>query len=408
MKPSAILFVAKRMLFSRKKKTAVNVISWIAVLGMIVSSSALVILLSAFNGIEKMIEKMYTSFDQELTIMPAEGKRFSYDKALGFKKKCEENGQVKSVSLYIKERVILRKKKKWVNAELFGVEPSFYTMAELENEKHLINGVLDNQQGVYVGVGLANRLMLRSMEAEPEQVMLYTPKQNVKIKVGQNPFFQKSMVVNGAVDYNKQINEVALIVPLQSVLPFTEQKVSGLLISCDPENTEALKIELMESLGKEVKVQSNQEKNELVYKTSQSEKLMVIVILMFVFLLSLFNLSASITMTFLEKQSSLISLISIGFSRKNIQQLFFYIGIGIVIMGVLAGTLIGTSVAFLQENIGLIKLPGSTMFFPSSYSLAQVVLFASILMALGAFLSFLISGYLTKSAFNNKNLLDYR
>lgn len=183
------------MLFSRKKKTAVNVISWIAVLGMIVSSSALVILLSAFNGIEKMIDKMYTSFDQELTIMPAEGKRFSYDKAVGFKKKCEENDQVKNVSLYIKERVILRKKKKWVNAELFGIEPSFYAMAELENEKHLINGVLDNQQGVYVGVGLANRLMLRSMEAEPEQVMLYLPKQNVKIKVGQNPFFQKSMEI---------------------------------------------------------------------------------------------------------------------------------------------------------------------------------------------------------------------
>ena len=140
MKPRTVFFLAKRFLISRQKKTAVSVISWIAVLGMLVSSAAMVILLSAFNGIEGMIEGMYTAFDQEVTMTPKNGSKISVDslrKVLSLTKNIEG---VNAQSMFIQERIIIRKEKKWANAELWAVEPSFFEMANVNALEHLING----------------------------------------------------------------------------------------------------------------------------------------------------------------------------------------------------------------------------------------------------------------------------
>ena len=156
MKPVTVFFLAKRFLISRQKKTAVSVISWIAVLGMLVSSAAMVILLSAFNGIEGMIEGMYTAFDQEVTMTPKNGSKISADslrKVLSLTKNIEG---VNAQSMFIQERIIIRKEKKWANAELWAVEPSFFEMANVNTPEHLINGnPLTGSGQALMGVGLA-------------------------------------------------------------------------------------------------------------------------------------------------------------------------------------------------------------------------------------------------------------
>ena len=48
----------------------------IAVSGITIITAALIILLSVFNGIESMIEDLYTDFDADLTIQPVSGKTF--------------------------------------------------------------------------------------------------------------------------------------------------------------------------------------------------------------------------------------------------------------------------------------------------------------------------------------------
>ena len=114
--------------------------SWIAVLGMLVSSAAMVILLSVFNGIEGMIEGLYTEFDQEVMITPIGSKKMHLDSFQVVLNQTNKIAEIKNVSLFIQDRVILRKKKKWANAELWAVEPVFCAMANLYDSTHLING----------------------------------------------------------------------------------------------------------------------------------------------------------------------------------------------------------------------------------------------------------------------------
>ena len=63
-------------------------------------------------------------------------------------------------------------------------------------------------------------------------------------------------------------------------------------------------------------VKTSFEKNELIYKTSKSEKIIVMVILLFIFVLAAFSLVASLTMLFVEKLPNIRTLRSFGADQK--------------------------------------------------------------------------------------------
>ena len=69
-------FIGRRYLFSRKEKTIINLISWISLVGITVSTLALIVVMSVYNGIGQLTQSLFNVFDPELLIEPAEGKTF--------------------------------------------------------------------------------------------------------------------------------------------------------------------------------------------------------------------------------------------------------------------------------------------------------------------------------------------
>jgi ABC-type lipoprotein release transport system permease subunit len=63
-----------RYLFARGQKSVVHAISWISLGGLLVSTAALIIVLSVYNGIGELTKSLFNTFDPELIIEPAEGK----------------------------------------------------------------------------------------------------------------------------------------------------------------------------------------------------------------------------------------------------------------------------------------------------------------------------------------------
>jgi lipoprotein-releasing system permease protein len=71
------LYIARRYLLSKKSKNVVNIISGIALLGVAVGTTALVVVLSIFNGFDVLIKSFFSVFDAEIRITVAEGKQFN-------------------------------------------------------------------------------------------------------------------------------------------------------------------------------------------------------------------------------------------------------------------------------------------------------------------------------------------
>ena len=71
------LYIARRYLFARKSQNAINIISAISMLGVAIGTMALVVVLSVFNGFDKVVKSLFNSFDPDIKISLVEGKTFT-------------------------------------------------------------------------------------------------------------------------------------------------------------------------------------------------------------------------------------------------------------------------------------------------------------------------------------------
>ena len=69
------IFIARRYLFSKKKQNAINIISIISMVGVAIGTTALIVVLSVFNGIDTLLTEATDSFTPDLTISTAKGKK---------------------------------------------------------------------------------------------------------------------------------------------------------------------------------------------------------------------------------------------------------------------------------------------------------------------------------------------
>ena len=79
---SLSLTIAKRYLFAKKSTNAINIISGISVVGVMVATMALVIVLSVFNGFHDLVASFFTTFDPHLELTPTKGKSAPADDPL--------------------------------------------------------------------------------------------------------------------------------------------------------------------------------------------------------------------------------------------------------------------------------------------------------------------------------------
>lgn len=379
----------------------INLITRISVVGIAVITAALIILLSAFNGIEKMIEELYSEYDTDITIRPEVGKTFN-ERQIDFEALKQVEG-VHNYSRAVEEVVILKHEKKWVNAKMIGIDSSFLDITNMS--KHLIDGksMLQNQGTDYgiIGAGLLEKLGGYIPENVGfESVICYVPKRKIKIGFGKNPFRTNIIRVAGRMNYNREVNSENFVVPIDYAkdLMLYDDHISAVYVDVDSTyDNGAVRDRIKEMLGDGFVVKTNFEKNELIYKTSRSEKLIVLFILLFIFILAAFNLVASLTMLFVEKLDNIQTMQSFGANKKFIFNIFFFEGLLISGKGILFGALIGYAICFIQLKFSLLTMPNSAgEAFPIALSWTDGVLIITMVSLLSVLFSYFPVKYLIR------------
>jgi lipoprotein-releasing system permease protein len=212
----------------------------------------------------------------------------------------------------------------------------------------------------------------------------------MRMKFGKTPFHIQQIEVAGALNYNQELNSNALLWNYDAATELFGQEGSATRLHVYPEpNADLNEVisALKAQLGSDFLVRTQLEKNELIYKTSRSERLVVFIILLFVFVLASFNLIATLTMLIHEKQANLQILKAIGMTQQNRFQIFFFEGLLLSFLGILIGLVFGLVICWSQQYFGWLIVPGANVPFPIVFKLAD---FSSILFASSA-LAFLFT-----------------
>ena len=172
--------IAVRYFFSRNKRSFISVIARIAMAGVAVGTMAMVVVLSVFNGMEDLNRKIFKTFDADVKITPAEGKRFKTDNALIQKVRSVEG--VRLVTQVVEDNALAQYGNQQIIVRLKGVDSTFQRQGQLDTA--IIEGTLKlyGQGGTPYGIiaeGVRNALSI-SLEDIITPLQLMYPKTGSK------------------------------------------------------------------------------------------------------------------------------------------------------------------------------------------------------------------------------------
>ncbi len=391
------LFIANRYLLAKKSHNLINIITWISILGISVGSFALIVVLSAFNGLEKVISSMNNRLTPDLQIAAVKGKTIDLTAfPLG---QLKEIQGVDYVIPTITEDALFRANDKQHIGQVKGVGVEYQNIGRMNEIMHGGNGfqLSDGEYNFAVpGAGVAWYLGINAYNPYA-MVRVYVPKRgNASLMSLENSFNSDVLTVRSVFSTEQEQDEKLVLVPfdwLSELLEY-ENKASNVELFTAPNmDINKVKKEVNAIIGENFIVKNQQEQQETLYRIMRSEKWAVYVILTFILILATFNVVGSLSMLMIDKRKDTEILKSMGADNRLIQKIFLNEGLLISVVGGIIGLLLGIILVLLQQQFGFVKFGTGGNYVVDAYpvllKLKDVLLIFATILAVGCTSAFL-------------------
>ena len=360
------IFIARRYLFSKKKQNAINIISIISMVGVAIGTTALIVVLSVFNGIDTLLTEATDTFTPDLTISPAKGKFIETDSSL-----LEKLAKIPGIASYdpvVEENSLVKFKDKLVPVVVKGVDSTYADHVNIRQS--VISGIYtleeEGKPTVVMGYGIAAALKIRMGLSSP--VTFYYPDRKAS-SASSSALNNLQIYPLGIFSAQQDIDGKYVITGIETARELfgVPGQISKIEIKLqNPDQAISLKEELSPQLKPIYKVEDKYDLNRSFYAMMKSEKLAVFLILLFILLIASFNIIGSVSMLIIDKKEDIGIYRALGMTKEKIISIFKLEGNLITGFGALIGLILGTLLCLLQEYYGFITL-GNGSYIVSAY-----------------------------------------
>jgi len=396
------LYIAKRYLFAKKSRNAINVISAVSVAGVTVGTMALIIVLSVFNGLELLVTSIFNTFDPDLKITAAEGKTFVADTS-----KLKLLAGVNGVSCYsqtIEENVLLKYADRQFVATIKGVDDSYISVTDIDSAMWDGEFMLKNEKGrayAVPGIGIAQYLGIRVNFITP--LFIYVLRRTAGSTLNPEDAYNREYIYpSGIFQIEQSYDSKYIYVPLEFVRELIENYNGTSSVEVrfsDDADARAVQKDVKNIFGEDFVVRNRFEQQELFYKVMHSERLAIFFILTLILIIASFNIIGSLTMLIIEKERDIEILKSLGADNRLIRRIFIFEGWLISILGAVAGIILGFFVCWLQQTYGIVKLQSDALImdaYPVVIKLKDFIIVPATVLLIGYWAAWYPVRYLTK------------
>lgn len=358
---SPVVKIAWRYFRGKKSAQAINIISWISIGAIAVSSAAMIILFSVFNGLEGTVKEMYSAFYPEIKVTAAKGKFFEVSDTR--KKAIQQIPGIEAAAYALEDMVLLSGNDEQKVGTLKGVDTSWFKVCNLDS--FMIEGKAGWQaQGKYtpaiMGLGISMSLGM-DINNVFSGLKIYYPRPGAGIT--EDPVAALNSILvkpQGTFRIQDEFDGQYVLVPLEAAkyLLNTGDKISSIEIKSNAKGTEEqIKEWLRHILGNEVHIENRFEQNKTFFMIMRGEKWAVYAILLMVLLIASFNMIGSLSMVVLEKKKDIAILKSMGATQSMVRGIFLAEGGFLALFGGGIGILTGMLLCLGQQHYGWIALP---------------------------------------------------
>lgn len=372
------LYIAKRYLLSKSSNNAINIITIIAAIGVIIGSASLFIVLSGFAGLKDFSLQFSSLVDPDLKAIASQGKSFTFTQ--------DQLNQIHdldiiSYSKVIEERVVLNFNNKNLVVNLKGVDKN-YPKATIDYI--LVQGQWfePNTDQIVAGWGVSNNLSFGVFDYA-KTIRISVPKPGKgQISSIKSAFNSINATNSGVFQINEDLDNSYVYANLETVkylLNYKDNQVGAIEFQLkNLDDIDAVKQQLYDVFGDSIIIKTRAQLNDALYKMLNTENLAVYLIFTLVLIIALFNVIGSIIMMILDKKKNLNTLFNLGVTIKDIRRIFFLQGSLMTVLGGGLGLLLGYVIILLQNRFSLIMITPSLPYPVSIKPINFIVVFATI------------------------------
>ena len=356
--------IAVRYIFSRKSHSAINLISVVAVCGVVVASVALVCVLSVFNGFHSLIEGKLSVIDPAVKVVPATGKAISSPDSL-----IDVSTAVPGVAYAIPgitEQALARCGDKQLPVMVKGVVENYDSLSAISSVvKEDGEFLLSNDYGMqFMVISVGTAISLETRPGYRTPVSLYAPKRKGRVNVA-NPigaFRADTMFVSGVFQVDEAGYDAStVLVPLDVARRLFDYPVEAteIEVGARPDADEAALHAAIATALPGYVVKNRLQQHASSYRLINIEKWITFLLLSFILLIAAFNVISTVSVLIVEKTGDIVTLRNLGATRALITRIFSTQALLITFIGSLIGVAIGVGLCLAQQHLGIIKLNGT-------------------------------------------------
>jgi len=391
------LYIAKRYLFSKSKNNAINIITGIAAVGIVVGAMALFVVLSVFSGLREFSLSFSNDFDPDLKGTAVTGKFFSLTSQQ--EQKLRQIPGIASYSKVLEERVLFFFDGKEQVTYLKGVDNKFTQTNVVE--QNVVNGkwLKPNTIEVVIGYGISEKLSLGLYDFNnPFEV--YVPRKGKGVIESEAEAFNKARLIPvGIYAISEDLDQKYVFCDLtlaQELLELQPNQLSGIEIKLKPNADEAAVMKQVSDLFQnKIQIRNRAQQNATLYKMLNTENIAVYLIFTLVIIIALFNLIGALIMMILDKKSNLKTLHSLGSDIKDLKKIFLLQGSLLSVFGGLIGLVLGMVIVIIQQQFKWVMITES-LAYPVVFSLQNVAIVFATIVTLGVVSSWIASSRVSK------------
>lgn len=352
-------FIAKRYFSTNAPKNFIHRMRLIASLSVGLSTMALLLVLSIFNGLEDLIKSLLRSFDPDIKIELKQGKTFRLDTHL--RGQIDTIRGVAKVVDVIEDNALFSYQDHQIIAKIKGVSDNFLDQSPLA--AFIAQGNFLLKQGsnslALIGMGIQYALSIR-LDNDFETLQVFYPRNIPENVIMPQQLYNCKTIQPGAVfAIEKYFDENYVIVPLDfaaRLLGINDQRTALEVQVSKGYPVSKVQHALKACLPEYFKVLNSHEQQANLLRAIRIERISVFFTFSGILLIASLNIFFILSMLVLNKRKDIALLYTLGAMPKTIQAIFLLEGLLISLSGAALGIIAAWFLSWVQETFGLVSL----------------------------------------------------
>ncbi len=355
--------IAGRYVRSPKSHSVINMISAVSIVAMAIPVAAIILLLSIFNGLERMALENLKSVDSDLSITPREGTTFRVEELPSAL--LDDLADVEQYSFILEQSALAQIGDNRAVVQLRGVDEKYTSVVPVADNILVGEFTTRAEENDYVVAahGVMQDLSSLRSTAIGETMRLYAiNRTRISTLLPVGGYTRRELPIAGiySIDEDNRSLVITSLSAAQSLFNYADRASAVEIRLREGASPARLAEQLQAAVGGHFEVRTREERNS-IYRLMALEKWGVFCIAVLVMIVASLSIVGTLVMVIIDKRDDVRTLRTMGARRDFVRDIFTAEGLLMALLSLVMGLVLGAGLALLQQHFGFVGIDAQTL-----------------------------------------------